>query len=385
MILSVVIVSYNVKFFLEQCLSSLKKAIDGSSVLNRHTEVFVVDNASTDGTLDFLTPLYPNFHFIQNKTNIGFAKANNEAASLANGDFVLFLNPDTILAEDSLDTCLSFFKSTPDAGAVGLKMVDGSGKYLKESKRGFPTPTASFFKIIGLSQLFPRSKFFSAYYMGHLTEQTPQVIDVLTGAFMMTRKTIIDITGGFDERFFMYAEDIDLSFRIKQNGYQNYYLPQSTIIHFKGESTKRDIKYIKAFYGAMELFIKKHFENSGFSLQLYFLRLGIHLRQMMAYFHLLFKRSESKARSKPPVFIKGSPDEKQYWKIRLEKKKILIVENQMEAKEILFCEGPYCSWKSIIAEITKTNVRFTYKFHGSATHSAIGSDSSRMQGALFEI
>jgi N-acetylglucosaminyl-diphospho-decaprenol L-rhamnosyltransferase len=221
--------------------------------------------------------------------------------------------------------------------------------------------------------------------MGHLKEQSSQSIDVLTGAFMMIRKTIIDITGGFDERFFMYAEDIDLSFRIKQIGYQNYYLPQSTIIHFKGESTRRDIKYVKAFYGAMELFIKKHFENDGFSLQLYFLKLGIYLRQMMAYFHLLFKKSESKARSQPSVFIKGSSDDKQYWKLRLEKKKILIVENQMEAKEILFCEGLYCSWKSIIAEITKTNVRFTYKFHGAGTHSAIGSNSSRSQGDLFEI
>ncbi|HSZ32429.1 MAG TPA: glycosyltransferase family 2 protein [Puia sp.] len=385
MILSVVIVSYNVKFFLEQCLSSLKKAIDGSAVLNSNTEVFVIDNASTDGTIDFLKPLFPDFRFIQNKINTGFAKANNQAVSLSKGDFVLFLNPDTIVAEDSLDICISFFKTMPDAGAVGLKMIDGAGNYLEESKRGFPTPAVSFYKMTGLTRLFPRSKFFSGYYLGHIHQDSPHSIDVLPGAFMMIRKTIIDMIGGFDEQFFMYAEDIDLSFRIKQIGYQNYYLPQSSIIHFKGESTRRDIKYVKVFYNAMELFIKKHFTDNYSPIHLYILKLGIRFRQVLARFQLRFEKSAKKPASPIRIFVKGAENEKQSWKIRLDKKKIFVVKNQMEANEILFCEGPDLSWKSIITEITNNKNSHVYKFHGTGTHSAVGSDSSRRQGDIFEI
>jgi N-acetylglucosaminyl-diphospho-decaprenol L-rhamnosyltransferase len=335
--------------------------------------------------VDFLAPLFPDFHFIQNKSNAGFAKANNQAAVLSSGEFVLFLNPDTIVAEDSLDNCLSFFNSTPDAGAVGLKMIDGSGNYLEESKRGFPTPAATFFKMTGLARLFPRSKFFSAYYMGHLQNDSPQSIDILSGAFMMTRKKVLEITGGFDEQFFMYAEDIDLSFRIKKAGYQNYYLPQSSIIHFKGESTRKDIKYVKLFYSTMELFIKKHFAGNQSSVQLYFLKLGIRLRQSLSNFHLYFKSPVNKARLPYRILIKGTTNEKQEWKLSLEGKKLLVTEIEAEANEILYCEGPERSWKSIIAEITNAKNRLTYKFHGAGTHTAVGSDSSKRQGNVFEI
>ena len=188
MILSVVIVSYNVKYFLEQCLSSLKKAIVGISRTDWSTEVFIIDNASTDGTPDFLEPLFPHFHFIRNQENIGFAKANNLVIPLCNGELILFLNPDTILAEDSLDVCIDFFEDHTEAGAVGVRMVDGTGRFLKESKRGFPYPSASFFKMTGLARLFPRSKIFSSYYMGHLDEDHVQAVNVLSGAFMMIRK-----------------------------------------------------------------------------------------------------------------------------------------------------------------------------------------------------
>jgi N-acetylglucosaminyl-diphospho-decaprenol L-rhamnosyltransferase len=385
MILSVVIVSYNVKFFLEQCLSSLKKAIEGSLALSPHlqTEVFVIDNASTDGTTDFLIPLYPDFHFIRNKINVGFARANNQAVLLCSGEFILFLNPDTILAEDNLDICLSFLRSTPDAGAVGLKMIDGSGNYLRESKRGFPTPRASFFKMSGLTSLFPRSKFFSPYYMGHLNEQKPHAVDVLTGAFMFLRKKVVDLTGGFDEQFFMYAEDIDLSFRITQTGYRNYFLPQYTIIHFKGESTIKDGRYVKTFYGAMELFLKKHFENKRSTIQLLSLRLGIRLREMLAYFYLPFRRS-AKPNSPLRVFVKGEPEEKNNWKLWLIKNNIPVAETQAEAEEILYCEGVNRTWKSIIEEISLTREQFVYKFHGAGTHSAVGSDSGRILGDFIE-
>lgn len=384
MILSVIIVSYNVKFFLEQCLSSLKKAIDSSQVLRGQTEVFIIDNFSDDGTADFLTPLFPEFRFLENKENIGFAKANNQAVSFCSGEFLLFLNPDTILAEDSLDICVSFMGSNTDAGAVGPKMIDGAGNYLKESKRGFPGTSASFFKMIGLARLFPHTKLFSAYYLGHLNEETSQVVDVLTGAFMMIRKSVFEITGGFDEQFFMYAEDIDLSYQISKVGYQNYYLPQSAIIHFKGESTRKDVKYVKDFYSAMELFIKKHFSGNHTSIHLYLLKLGIHLRRALAYFQLPLKRSADKSSKSLLVFIKGEPNEKKYWKLRLEDKKISTTENEKDATEMLYCQGSARSWKSIIEEITLSKRRLTYKFHGEGTHSAVGSYSSRRQGDIIE-
>jgi N-acetylglucosaminyl-diphospho-decaprenol L-rhamnosyltransferase len=385
MILSVVIVSYNVKFFLEQCLSCLKKAVVGSSFPGDQIEVFIVDNASSDGSMAFLIPAFPEFHFIQNNENTGFAKANNQALTLCTGEFILFLNPDTILAEDSLDICLSFFRSTPDAGAVGVHMIDGTGNYLKESKRGFPSVRSSFYKMVGLARLFPRSKIFSGYYMGHLNEGSHHVVDILSGAFMMVKKNILDKTSGFDEQFFMYAEDIDLSFRIRQCGYQNYYLSETTIIHFKGESTRKDIRYVNMFYTAMEQFIQKHFQPGQTSRQLHLLTLGIRIHKLMSRLQLAFKKAVTKSGIPGQVFIRGGPDSKIAWQNYLAAKKIPFTDHETEADEIIFCEGPLQSWKSIIAEIENSKNRFRYKFHGTATHAAVGSNSSREPGEIFEL
>jgi N-acetylglucosaminyl-diphospho-decaprenol L-rhamnosyltransferase len=385
MILSVVIVSYNVKFFLEQCLSSLKKAVEGNAFPDGETEVFIVDNASTDGSLDFLVPLYPAFHFIQNKENAGFAKANNQVLSNCRGEFILFLNPDTILAEDSLESCISFFRSKPDAGALGVRMVDGAGNFLKESKRGFPSSRASFFKMSGLHRLFPHSKLFSSYYMGHLDEQVPQAVDILSGAFLMVKKNILDQTGGFDEQFFMYAEDIDLSYRIRQTGHLNYYLPLTSIIHFKGESTKRNSRYLKMFYSAMALFIKKHFRGSRSRIQLIFLHTGIRFHQALTAMQLSFKKSTIKKTPGLRIFVKGDPPAREIWKQKLTDFHIEVTEKEADAEEIIYCEGPQLSWKSIITEISKNKKRYTFKFHGRATHAAVGSASARSQGEVFEI
>ena len=245
MILSVVIVSYNVKYFLEQCLSSLKKAIDGLSLPGDSTEVFIIDNASADGSPDFLEPLFPDFHFIRNKENSGFAKANNQAIPLCRGAFILFLNPDTILAEDSLDLCVTFFSDHADAGAVGVRMIDGTGRFLRESKRGFPSPATSFFKMTGLARLFPRSKIFSSYYMGHLDEDHTQAVDVLSGAFMMIKKSVLNKTGGFDEQFFMYAEDIMWCYMIRKMGYSIYYNADTSVIHHLGASSSESALKLK--------------------------------------------------------------------------------------------------------------------------------------------
>jgi N-acetylglucosaminyl-diphospho-decaprenol L-rhamnosyltransferase len=386
MILSVVIVSYNVKFFLEQCLSSLKKAVDGSAELRGHAEVFVVDNASVDGSLAFLTPLYPAFRFIQNKDNAGFARANNQVLPLCTGEFILFLNPDTILAEDSLDCCLSFFRVHPEAGALGVHMVDGGGRYLKESKRGFPDPITSFYKMAGLTRLFPRSKTFSSYYLGHLDEKESHAVDILSGAFMMIKRSTLDKTGGFDEQFFMYAEDIDLSYRISQSGLQNYYLSATTIIHFKGESTRKDFRYNKMFYSSMTLFMKKHFRGTRSLFHLFSLIMAVKLHQALAYFFMLTsKKQDAFPVTGLNVLIKGEPADQEKWKRKLAEENIPVAGNETPYEKIIFCEGPHLSWKTIIEEITNHSDRMIFNFHGSGTHAAVGSYSGRCQGEVLEL
>jgi GT2 family glycosyltransferase len=259
-------------------------------------EIFVVDNNSTDGSREYLEPLFPKVKFTWNNENIGFAKANNLALENATGNYILFLNPDTIVPEDCFVKCIAYFETHPDAGAIGVRMVDGNGKYLKESKRGFPSPAASFYKMLGFASLFSRSKSFAKYYMGHLPENKTNEVEALAGAFMMIRKKILDKTGGFDERFFMYAEDIDLSYRIKEmvdsqtlKHYRNIYFPETTIIHFKGESTNRgSAKYIRLFYKAMDQFVDKHYSNRSAGFRL-FIKAGIKLRRAAAMTGAIFK------------------------------------------------------------------------------------------------
>ncbi|HRQ52233.1 MAG TPA: glycosyltransferase family 2 protein, partial [Agriterribacter sp.] len=253
--LSVIIVSYNVKYFLEQCLCSVYKA-------GRHIdmEVIVVDNASSDGSRTYLEPAFPGVIFYWNKENLGFGKACNLGLKHAKGTYILFLNPDTIVGEDCFEKGTAFLKSHPRCGVLGVRMVDESGRFLKESKRAFPSPVTSFFKLSGLAALFPRSAFFAKYYLGNLDEKETHEADVIAGAFMMMKKEVLDITGGFDEAFFMYGEDIDLSYRVQKQGYTNYYYPGVTILHFKGKSTpEKNMHYIRLFYGAMRVFVNKHY------------------------------------------------------------------------------------------------------------------------------
>ena len=255
--LSIIIVNYNVKFFLEHCLLSVIKACKGLTA-----EIIVVDNNSSDGSKEYLMPKFPSVKFIWNNINVGFGKANNSAVLIAQGDYVLFLNPDTILPEDCFKKCISFFEKN-NCGALGVRMIDGNGSFLKESKRCLPTASAGLFQMIGFTNVFPNSSLFSKYYAGHLAENENNKVEVLAGAFMMLSKNAVEITGGFDEAFFMYGEDIDLSYRILKAGLQNYYLGEVTIIHFKGESTqKKDDTYINHFYGAMKLFVDKHYKKN---------------------------------------------------------------------------------------------------------------------------
>ncbi|MEQ1677627.1 MAG: glycosyltransferase, partial [Chitinophagaceae bacterium] len=265
---------YNVKHVLEQCLCSVQKAISGMQ-----GEIIVVDNGSTDKSMEYLVPRFPGVRFIANKENSGFAKACNQGLKAATGGYILFLNPDTIVPEDCFLQCLSFFKEHPDAGAVGVKMVDGSGLFLKESKRSFPSPMTSLFKLFGLAKLFPRSKAFARYHLGHLDENENNEIDVLAGAFMMMKKEVLDKVGSFDELFFMYGEDVDLSYRIQKAGYKNYYFAGSSIIHFKGESTRKgSMNYVRMFYNAMSLFVRKHYGGSKAGLFNFLIHVAIWFR-----------------------------------------------------------------------------------------------------------
>jgi len=271
---SVIIVNYNVRYFLEQCLYSVRAASR-----DMDTEVIVVDNASTDGSRAWLEPLFPEVWFVWNATNVGFAKANNQGLVMARGEHILFLNPDTILPEDCFLRCLAFFDAHAEAGALGVRMIDGTGRYLPESKRAFPSPLTSLFKLSGLSTVFPRSRVFARYHLGHLDPGKDHVVDVLAGAFMFVRRSVLDRTGGFDEQFFMYGEDIDLSYRIQQAGHQNHYLASPTIIHFKGESTKKgSLNYVRMFYNAMGIFVRKHYGGVRAGTFRFFLTLAIWVR-----------------------------------------------------------------------------------------------------------
>lgn len=272
--LTVVIINFNVKYFLEQCLLSVRKAmklIDG--------EIIVVDNCSTDDSINFLPEKFKDVTFIWNDENVGFAKANNQAIKISQGEYILILNPDTLVPEDCFVKCIDFLQSKDNNAALGIKMIDGSGHFLKESKRAFPSPLTSFFKLTGFASLFPKSPFFSKYHLGYLDNDLNHEVDVLAGAFIMIPRKIIEKVGGFDEGFFMYGEDVDLSYRIQKAGFQNYYFAESTIIHFKGESTKKgSLNYVKMFYSAMSIFVKKHYGDKRAWLFNFFIQFAIRIR-----------------------------------------------------------------------------------------------------------
>ena len=252
------------------------------AVGNIKTEVFVVDNNSSDDSRDFFKDKFSSVKFIWNKENIGFSKANNIALKEATGKYILFLNPDTLLPEDCLEKSIAYLELHSEAGALGIKMLDGSGNFLKESKRSFPSPATSFCKLSGLAKLFPHSKVFAKYYLGNIDEEKNQEVEVLAGAFMLIPKKIIDSVGSFDEDFFMYGEDIDLSYRIREAGYKNLYFADSSIIHFKGESTKRGgLNYVRLFYKAMSIFTRKHYGNRAFVFNL-LIHVGILLRAFLS-------------------------------------------------------------------------------------------------------
>ncbi|MCO5260455.1 MAG: glycosyltransferase family 2 protein [Crocinitomicaceae bacterium] len=285
--ISVVIVNYNVAYFLEQCLNSVKKALQNVS-----GEVFVVDNNSIDNSVEMVKAKFPEYHLIANKDNRGFSKANNQAIEIAKGEYILLLNPDTVVEEDTFEKVIQFMDQQPKAGGLGVRMLDGKGKFLPESKRGLPTPMVAFYKIFGLSRLFPKSKKFGQYHLGYLSEFETNEVEILSGAFMLMRHDVLKEVGLLDETFFMYGEDIDLSYRIIKGGYKNYYFPETRIIHYKGESTKKSsVNYVFVFYQAMVIFAEKHFSQRNAKLFSFLINFAIYLRAGLAILARFFKKA----------------------------------------------------------------------------------------------
>lgn len=283
--LSIVIVNYNVKYFLEQTLLSVRKALEELTRQDpdADAEVLVVDNNSVDGSQAMLREKFPDITLIANKTNVGFARANNQAIAEANGQYILLQNPDTVVEEDTFCKVVAFMDAHPEAGGLGVKMVDGRGEFLPESKRMFPSPEVAFYKAFGLSALFPTSRMFGKYHLGYLSKDEIHPVDVLAGAFMLVRYSVIRSIGALDETFFMYGEDIDFSYRIKQAGYDNYYYPHTRIIHYKGESTKKQsINYVFVFYQAMIIFARKHFSRKKAAMFSLLLNMAIYFRAGLA-------------------------------------------------------------------------------------------------------
>ena len=276
--ISIVVVNYNVKYFLEQCLHSVRKASQNIS-----SEFFVVDNNSVDGSCAMIREKFPEVHLIENDQNLGFSRANNQAIRLSSGRYILLLNPDTVIEEDTLTRCLDHMEKNPDAGALGVRMIDGKGNFLPESKRSFPTPRIAFYKVFGFSRLFPKSRVFSRYHLGYLDENEMNDVEVLPGAFMMLRKSALDKVGLLDEDFFMYGEDIDISYRLMKAGYRNIYFPETTIIHYKGESTRKgSMNYVITFYRAMIIFARKHFSRKMAKSYTFLINIAIYFRAFLA-------------------------------------------------------------------------------------------------------
>ncbi len=410
--LSVIIVNYNVKYFLEQCLCSVKTACR-----NIDAEIFVIDNNSTDGSSAFLEPKFPEVNFIWNSGNMGFAKANNQALSVARGDYILFLNPDTIVPEDCFEKCIGFFKANPNTGALGVHMIDGTGNFLKESKRSYPSPLTSLYKLTGLTRMFPRSKTLAKYYLGNLSENENHEVDVLAGAFMMAPKTVLATTGGFDEMFFMYAEDIDLSYRIQKAGFANFYFSETSIIHFKGESTQKgSLHYVRMFYKAMGLFVKKHYSTGRAGIFNILIWGGIFLRGLFSFIAKMLQQAvlfisqplrgagdESKEMGKTIILS----NEKEFevvtaimQKAGIEERVLGRVDNgkghtenelgsvrhlpeflkRHPIKEIIFCEEGL-GFASIIKIIQELPHGIRNKFHASGSSGIVGSDSKDLSGA----
>jgi N-acetylglucosaminyl-diphospho-decaprenol L-rhamnosyltransferase len=336
----------------------------------------VVDNNSTDGSQEFFANRFPQVQFIWKNENIGFAKANNE-------EKILFLNPDTILPGDCFEKCLQFFNQQKNIGALGVKMIDGSGNFLPESKRGFPSFFTSFCKMTGLTNLFPHSKIFARYYLGHLPENKSNDVDVLSGAFMMVDKKVLDAVGSFDEDYFMYAEDIDLSYRIQKAGYTNFYFAETAIIHFKGESTaKQSVEFLNNFYGTMVLFVKKHYPKFSGGLYVLLLKILIGVKKMFASTKQILK-----AEALPKEAFVFTNDDGNTEALKKHFSTVEEVEEISVHKKgiaVVFCE-PFISFAVVISIMQQMKNQCSFFIHAAETKSIVGSSDKNQPGIAIEL
>jgi len=380
MTLSVIIVNYNVRYFLELCLRSTEKALEGIE-----SEIIVVDNHSSDESVSYLQPKFPGIRFIANRENVGFSRANNQALTTARGENILFLNPDTILPEGFARTCLSFLEKTPGAGALGVRMIDGSGHFLKESRRGFPSPWVAFCKLAGLTALFPHSRLFAGYYLGHLPAEQTHPAPILSGACFWVRRAILDTVGAFDEQFFMYAEDIDLSYRIQQAGYRNYYLADTTILHFKGESTRKDTRYVRLFYKAMSQFRRKHAAGVGARLFNSLLEVAIWFRAGITAMGRLLDTPSTTIKTAPRgdyTALVGDPEsERQLATLLTANGRRRLTNDPDSAREVIICQGNSFSFREMIDHAGYLQVRGQRGlFYAEGNGSVVGSPTRDGQG-----
>ncbi|RTY87816.1 glycosyltransferase family 2 protein [Flavobacterium sp. RSP15] len=382
--LSVIILNYNVRYFLELCVLSVQNAletIDG--------EIIVIDNNSSDDSCAMMQKLFPNVKLIQNKENIGFPKGNNIGVAQAQGEYICVLNPDTVVAEDTFVKVLAFAQKQSDLGIVGCKLIDGTGRFLPESKRGVPTPWVAFTKITGLYKLF--SGTFGKYYAQHLSENQTGKVAILVGAFMVMKRDLYLEVAGFDEDCFMYSDDIDLSYRVLKEGRFNYYFHETTAIHYKGESTVKDETYMKRFQEAMNFFNKKHFKSAlFFSL---FMKIGI-------VFFSLAKMFQGKPGIKiiPKSYLLYSANQKLADKLHLVlQKKVLFHDLKTEKTVIssavkskigaeIILDNEFISFKKCIAILESSrNKGFTFKIIPKNANFLIGSNNSNERGEIIEI
>jgi GT2 family glycosyltransferase len=382
--LSVIILNYNVRYFLELCVLSVQNAIQ-----NIDAEIIVIDNNSSDGSCEMIKENFPNVTLIQNSTNVGFPKGNNIGVSKANGEYLCILNPDTVVAEDTFEKLLDFAQKKDNLGIVGCKLIDGKGKFLPESKRGVPTPWVAFTKIVGLYKLFPKSNLFNKYYAGHLFANQTGEVDILVGAFMVLKRDFYVSLGGFDEDCFMYSDDIDLSYMSIKSGKQNFYYHNTTAIHYKGESTVKDGKYMKRFQEAMTFFYKKHFKVSlVFSI---FMNFGI-----VFFSALKMLQGHSKNKEIPQIYLFFSDKTNEYlqsfsttikqdffWFESLVTIQDFIKNQSQDAKIEVVFDNNFLNFTEIIMAIeslSKANI--TFKILPKNSNYIIGSNSSIDRGEV---
>jgi len=383
--LSIVILNYNVRHFLEQCVLSVQKATQ-----NFNAEIIVVDNNSQDDSCQMIKDRFPDVILIENKENLGFPKGNNIGVKIASGRYICILNPDTVVAEDTFEKVLAFAKKQENLGIMGCKLIDGTGNFLPESKRGIPTPFVAFTKIFGLYKIFPGIKSFGKYYASHLNENQTGKVEILVGAFMFMKKETYEEVGGFDERYFMYGEDIDLSFSVLKSGKSNYYFHETTVIHYKGESTVKDEKYLKRFQQGMDLFYEKNMKSSAFfSL---FMKMGMFFFSFAKTF-----QGKSKPKTRPESYILVSDNDNKREKLQgIVKKNIEIttLENQKavfsqtfskkNSTEVIL-DNNYLTFKESINILeTQKSKNLTFKILPENARFIIGSDSSNDRGEVIE-